>query len=120
MTRTINLNKIVPKPVIVEYGSLRIDVTTIPSEYAFRLMELQDRMISGEPVRNKEAFDIVFAAIQSTNPDVTMEQLRKSGSFAQLKELVKVVSLALMDDIDKYEDQESTGPLEHPEKIPMQ
>lgn len=115
MTRTINLNKIVPNPVVIEYGALWIDVTSIPSEYAFRLMDLQDRMISGEPVRNKEAFDIVFAAIQSTNPHVTMEELKNAGSFAQLKELVKVVSLALMDDIDKYNDVDPAGPLEHPE-----
>lgn len=113
MTRVINLNKIIAKSVVVEYGTLRIDVAAIPSEYAFRLMDLQDRIISGEPVRNKEAFDVVLDAIRSTNPDLTVEHLRKAGTFAQLKELVKVVSLALMDEIDKYEELEPTGPLEH-------
>lgn len=117
MTRVINLNKIVAKSVIVEYGTLRIDVAAIPSEYAFRLLDLQDRMLSGERVRNKDAFDIVFDAIRFTNPDLTVEHLRQSGSFAQLKELVKVVSLALMDEVDKYECPEQSGPLEdHPKE----
>ena len=44
-----------------------------------------------------------------------MDELKNAGSFAQLKELVKVVSLALMDDIDKYNDVDPAGPLEHPE-----
>lgn len=95
MTRVINLNKVVPESVVIEYGDLKLDVTSISAYHAIKLMEYGEKHKKGV-AGPSEAIDIVLDVLREKNPDVTEEDVLKAGSFADLLNLIQTVNEEIM------------------------
>ncbi len=115
MTRIINLNQIVVDPVIIQFGTLEIDVTKIPSYYSFQMIQFAEDQKSGM-ANPSAALSIVLGAVKSVIPGISDEDILKQGTAPQFVGLV----MALANEFLKtYDISGENGPLEKIKEVVM-
>lgn len=108
MTRVINLNQIVIDPVIIQFGSLEIDVTKIPSYYSFQMIQFAENQKLGT-ANPSDALSIVLGAVKSVIPDISDEDILKQGTAPQFVGLVMAMAHEFL---KTYDLKDENGPLE--------